>query len=900
MTTPLPESALGPGVVRDALYALCYAKSLADSPLLDLALVSRGLRSEGLADSLESRTWVLSRLLHDEVTAQLDRLRGSDSPTSWRDLSPGEAVQGLADDFAAGSTEREAWGAVYFRYVAGVDQPVQRAVDAGIPQRTLLRRAKRGAERLALRLREREQEAATGAMVDALPDHPTRLIGRSADLALAAEQLGRTRLLTLTGPGGTGKTRLAIELARTVGARHPDGARFVDLSPLDDPALVDAAVASALGVRDAPDQPIRDRLLDHLAERSTLLILDNCEHVLAAAADLAEGIVGRAGEAQVVATSREPLRIAGERVIGVPPLGLPDPATATAPEHARRSAAVELFVERAEAASASFELTSDNAEAVAKLCLRLDGIPLALELAAARARVLPPEAMLARLDQRFALLANGRRTASARQRTLEGAIDWSYALLDPAERRVFQRLAVFRGGWTIGAAEAVCAGDGIARAEVLDLLGHLVEKSLVVALAAGGRARFRFLESIHAYARLRSKEAGEAAAAQRRHLAHFVGVAEQAGAAMRSEEHEAWIARLEADHDNLRAAIAHAEALADAEAARRLGIGLGFSFYARGRLVEGGELMRRLLAVPGVADRSADHAALLNLVGVLANHRGAFAEARTALGECLAIREALGNTRGMASALTNLGIEALLRKDLDAAEAHFGRARELGGDSMALLANHGLVALRRGAFDVARERYEASLGLARDAGDTWSIGHALANLGSIAYRQGELDRSVALLEEALAIKRRIGDGSTIPYLLTSLGEIEAARGKLPLAIERLAEAIPMALALGDRASLVGAGLGLATVAQRAGAPLVAARLLAAADAGREALGIQLTDLDRADLAAVIPLVRAAIGEAAFETAWALGRSDSLEAATRMGLDALAAASTADRTAPGPP
>ena len=392
-----------------------------------------------------------------------------------------------------------------------------------------------------------------------LPVQLTSFIGRQHELAAVSHLLQTTRLLTLTGPGGTGKTRLALEAAADVDVqeRFPAGVWLVELAPLADPALVPHAVATALGVREQPGRSLLDALLDYLRAKTLLLLLDNCEHLIETCAQLAEMVLHAAPGVTILASSREPLGIAGESPYRVPPLSQPDPRQVHDLDALERIDSVQLFVERALTAYPPFRLTAHNAPVVAQICRRLDGIPLALELAAARARFLPPEQIAARLDDRFRLLTGGSRTALPRHQTLLALIEWSHELLSDSERALLRRLAVFAGGFSLEAAQAVCGDGGVGLTdETLDTLAHLADKSLLEVDVVEGR--FRLLETIRQYAREQLLAAGEAEAVRNRHLAFFLQYAKQAEPKLRSAKQLAWLDRLETEHDNLRTALAWA------------------------------------------------------------------------------------------------------------------------------------------------------------------------------------------------------------------------------------------------------------------------------------------------------------------------------------------------------
>ncbi len=406
-----------------------------------------------------------------------------------------------------------------------------------------------------------------GGRLVALPSAPERppsnlplalssFIGREKELAEIEKLLADHRLLTLTGPGGCGKTRLALKAAFEVAEGFEDGAWWVGLASLSDPDIVPQAVAQALSVREAPGRSLNDALVEHLTPRKSLLILDNCEHLVEGCAGLVDALLRSCPNLKILATSREFLGVGGEVVWATPPLSVPDDHDAPLPEALLRDDAAKLFVERARSVAPAFALTEQNASALARLCRRLDGMPLAIELAAARARVLSVSQIAERLDDRFRLLKSESRTVDPRQRTLRATMDWSHDPLADDERVLFRRLSVFAGGFALEAAEQVCAGEGIERVDVLDLLSRLVDKSLVVAEERGGEARYRLLETVRQYGEEKLDESTEeAAATSRHHAGYFLELAEAAEPAMLMPGQEAWMARLELEHDNLRAAL---------------------------------------------------------------------------------------------------------------------------------------------------------------------------------------------------------------------------------------------------------------------------------------------------------------------------------------------------------
>ncbi len=888
--------ALTSEAVREVLHAVHYAQPLSRSPLTDLAIVMDALGQEGMSDKPETRGWALTRLLTDLVTAKLDELREGDGESAWATLTAEQALDGLQADFRSGSMEREAWGALYYRYLAQVEQPVASAARIGISQKMLYRRAKRACEQLAQLLREMERSTNRTSPGSPsgdpwLPMPATALVGRREALAGLQDLLAEFRLLTLTGPGGTGKTRLAVELASDLRKAFEQGTWFVDLSALTDEARVAETVAATLGLREEAGSSIQDRLVQGLRSMHLLLVLDNCEHLLDGTTELVERLLQACPRLRILATSREPLRASGERVWPVPPLHLPEdaatpsgPAEAPEPERLLQASAVRLFVERAAAASADFALTAENAEAVARLCRRLDGLPLAIELSAARVRLLTPEQQLARFDQLLSSPGGGRRQAQSRQETLEGTLDWSYELLNEAERLLFARLAVFRGTWTLAAAESVTSGQGIDRAEVLDLVGRLVDKSLVSASLGAERNRYRLLETIHAYASLKLDQTADRDRLRRRFVDYYTELARSIDRRMhQAEDRQPWLARLDAEHGNLLAALDYAEALGAAEQALQLVACIGWSFYARGRLGEGRALVDRALALPGVEAHPDWLRSALDRAGTLASFQGDLASARQYLQQSLEIAERIGDPEAIVSSLTNLGIEGLRRGDLEMAEACFERTREIAGDIQSNLINLALLSELRGDYPRSREQLAEALAQARREEDRWSIGHALVNLGGIEWRLGERDRARQALEEGLAIKSAFEDRTAMAYGHLILGQIAIDEGDGVEARRQLASSAALSTEAGDRAALIDLLQALARLAQALGQAERAAILQGAAAGWRERLEIEPSPGDAPGLDHQVQEVRNALGTDGYRAASERGRRLGMDAAIRLGL-----------------
>jgi non-specific serine/threonine protein kinase len=728
--------------------------------------------------------------------------------------------------------------------------------------------------------------AAGSAATSNLPLPLTSFIGRAHDLAEVSALLTRTRLLTLTGTGGVGKTCLALEAGRTLLPQFPDGVWLVELAPLTDPVLVPQAVAAALGVREAAGRPLVAALVAALAAKRLLLVLDNCEHLVAACAEMTERLLQSCVGLRILATSREVLDIAGETVLRVPSLAVPDPRSSLSLDRLAQYEAVQLFVERVRARRPHFGLTDANAPAVLQVCRRLDGIPLALELAAARVPVLSIEQVAARLEDRFRLLTGGSRTAPPRQQTLRAMLDWSYALLPEPERVLLRRLSVFTGGWTLEAAEAIYEGEGITAEAVLDLLAQLVDKSLVIAEEQDGQGRYRLLETVRQYAaeKLAAGE-GESAALRGRHLAYYVALAEGAEAALRGPMQAAAFAGLETEHDNLRAALGWAVASGTGEAGLRV-IGAVWRFWlVRGHVGEGRAWLGRILAcVEPSAIPPAVRAKALNGTGRLVAEQGDYTAARALLEEGLALYRELGDRHGVANGLNNLGTVAWMRGDYAAAHTLYGESRNLArelGDrwGVALALNSlGIVAWAQGDYVSARTFYDESLILKRQLDDQRGVADGLLNLGEVARAQGDYAAARALLEEGLALYRGLGDRRGVADGLNNLGTVALAQGDYVSAQALFDESLTLAWELGDQRGVAMVLEGVAAVAAQTGQPVPAARLYGAAERLREAIGAPLPPGDRGTYDRGVAAARAGLNEVAFASVWAAGRAVSLEQA----------------------
>jgi len=616
------------------------------------------------------------------------------------------------------------------------------------------------------------------ATPNSLPTQTTTFIGRQRELAKAADLLKTARLLTLTGPGGSGKTRLALHLAADVLDRYPDGVWLVELAPVADPAGVAPAVAAAVHIGEQPGRPVVDTISAGLRKRQLLLLLDNCEHLIGTCADLADALLRSCPLLTILATSREGLNVPGEALMPVPALRVPDSDILPLDE-LREYEAVSLFVERCTSYQSAFALTKENAADIVRICRRLDGVPLALELAAARVRVLSVAQVAKRLDDRFRLLTGGSRTVLARQQTLRAMIDWSYDLLTDSERLLLRRLSVFVGGWSLEAAEAICAGEGIEREAILDLIAHLVDKSLVTMLDHGGVARYGMLETIREYAREKLVDSGEADALRGRHFEHFFRDA--VDKPMWARPIDRVSADYGAEYENFRAAIEWIEAdPGRTEQALLLAGSLIGPAGVRGRI---GELRGILTAMLGRSDpkartrgRGRALLAAASLAGRQRDLNGAIPLAR----EAVELFRELGEKRELAYALLIIAVGALPDRDISDRAMSESRAllEELGDRrGVALLLTFlGDGALEHGDYDSARARLTESLAIYSQLGELRLRSVPLMSLGRLACVDGDFARARVLVGESLTIRRSIDNPWQVAVTLISLGEVSRCEG----------------------------------------------------------------------------------------------------------------------------
>jgi predicted ATPase/DNA-binding CsgD family transcriptional regulator len=627
-------------------------------------------------------------------------------------------------------------------------------------------------------------------------------IGRKKELAQVHQYLAQTRLLTLIGVGGCGKTRLAqqtvIELVST--NSFEDGVWWVELAALHDPGLVSQAVFQTLGVRESFDQPAIEVLVDYLAERKLLLVLDNCEHLLVACAQLAEQLLPGLPQLKILATSREPLGLAGETTFLVPSLSLPEPNHTLLPSELTGYDAPALFLERARSVLPAFIPTEQNMPVILQLCQRLDGIPLAIELAAARVNVLTVEQIAERLDDRFTLLTASNRTAILpRHQTLRATIDWSYDLLSEKERILFRRLAVFVGGFTLDAAEAICASDDLALSEILDELSRLVSKSLVVADILGQRqARYHYLEMIRQYALDLLRESGEENILRDRHCDWFLVLAEEARAQWRGPRQKEVFDQLETEHDDLRAALEWSKQESSSmERGLRFGSALWRFWEIHGHLQEGLQHLTDVLALPNAQVPSLARAKALYGAGYLAMMQGtekSFASSETLMNESMTIAQELDQPQLIAYGIYGLGILALYRGDNERAVKQLQESlalfRQLGDRVGTYISLYNLAeaATTGGDYKQAQTLHEESLALKREQGDEWSIANSLMSLAMLARLQSNDQKAIEHIREGLALFEKIGDRTNIAFCLLEFSIIAAVQGYSQLAVQIYASA----------------------------------------------------------------------------------------------------------------
>jgi len=719
------------------------------------------------------------------------------------------------------------------------------------------------------------------------PAQTNELIGRTTELTATTRMLSQriTRLLTLTGPGGVGKTRLTVALAGQLADTFPDGVCWVPLAALTDPAAVVPTAAASIGLHPLESTRLVEEIAEQIGRSHMLLVFDNCSHVVATVGQVAAALLEHCPNLSILASSRELLRVPGESVYVVPALALPHDE-----DRLESSAAVRLFVERATARG--YDPTG-QLDQVARVVRRLEGMPLAIELAAARTNVMTIEELATELETSFGILAGGSRTASPRQQSMYGAIEWSHDLLTPAEREVFAKLSVFVGGWTLSAAATVMSGQAVPgpleRAEALDLTGRLVDKSLIRVTRRRGVARYYMLAVIREFAADRLRAAGKSDEAAERHAQFYLSLAEEAETQLRGPAQGEWLDRLDSELDNLRAAMAWSLRTRSVSEALRLSGGLWAFCYLRGHYAEGSQWLERALALgdampPETMTELAGACAKANLgAGMLAFLQCEYDAATVRLQTALKQFKELDDVAGTALVLQRLGGVARERGDYSAAEDLHCESYDLYeslGDraGMAWAHNHlGFVAWLRGDLDIGARRCQRARDSFRVIGDQEGLAWSLISLGTIAQYQDELVEAEDLLQESLALSQRVGYREGVAWSLSQLGVIERRRGLTERAVHLLDESLAEHRDLGDRWRSASVLEELAAVAQQRGRSEYAAFLLGAADGVREVIQAPVPEIEKPDYQATRAAVEASLERRTFRTAWSAGRAAPLAA-----------------------
>lgn len=774
-----------------------------------------------------------------------------------------------------------------------------------------------------------------------MPAHPNNLplqltsfVGREKEIGRVQHLLSQTRLLTLTGSGGTGKTRLSLQVAAEMLPFYPDGAWFIELAPLADPSLVPQTTAAALGVRGG-ERPVLETLIESLRDKNILLILDNCEHLIDACASLAETLLGTCSGLRILASSREALGIPGESSFQVPPLSLPADDQPASHESLNGYESVRLFVERATTVLPDFAFTDRNAPVIAEVCRRLDGIPLAIELAAARVGVLRVEQIAARLSDRFHLLTSGSRTALPHLQTLKTAMDWSYDLLQNDEQTLLMRLSVFAGGWSLEAAETICGWGGLEGRRILDLLTRLVNKSLVVAeRRSGAEARYHLLETIREYAWEKLSEMGAIQPARDRHLDYFVHLAEEAEPELLTSNQLVWLRRLDTEFDNIRAALGwshESSSSAQAEDYAEMGLRLGSAIWRFAlRYGYADELISKLsnlLAQPGASLHTSARARALSALSTLCVWHAELVRAGALAEEALHIYRELGDLQGVAYGLyllgtvaiyQNLAWEPLFQESLALSRSHADSAQI--SQVLVLFGSH----LQITEPDRAQAYLEEALDLSRERGDVITMAGALDSLGLLALHQGNFSQARSWLEESLAIQRPLGRSgylatvsilaaleryegnysqarayedevflvsknagiiNTYLWTLVSRGYTALHEDQREEAQTSFEEALRGFAASGQLEGMMSSVEGLAALSAWYSQPERAARLFSWVEAGRKANNLPLSPTEQSEIDRTLAVVRVQLDAAAYESAFAEGRAISLEQAIAYALEA---------------
>jgi predicted ATPase len=701
-----------------------------------------------------------------------------------------------------------------------------------------------------------DEESPWRVSTPALPQQPrsnlpatfTSLIGRDKDIAAVQDYLTHPdiRLVTLIGPGGIGKTRLSIASARESLAEFSDGVFFVALAPLDQPSLIPSAALQALGYTEKSNLSLEERLIEGIGNKGMLLVLDNCEHLIEDVARVASSLLSACSRLKILTTSREALQIPGEWLYSVPVLDLPKKNSAVDMETISEFPALVLFAERARAVRSDFTLNAENIRSVAVICSQLEGLPLAIELIAARVKTLSIEQIAARLDDRFALSTSGSRIAPSRQQTLRATLDWSYELLTEPERELFRQLSVFVGGFTLEALEAVALLDS--NQSILDALSRLVDKSLLL-VEQQDQPRYRFLEPIRQYARDKLKETRESNLIQDRHLNYYLRMAEEAEPYLFGIGQHDWKNRLEWDHDNLRVALGWSLESNQIEAGLKMAGALAWFWHGKGHLSEGNLWLEKTLA-SGSGIQGKERAKALRASSILSTGSGDYIRARAFAESSVKLYRELGDNRGAGLVLADLG-----------GSLHWGGKKE-----------------------EAIEPLEESLRLLRETGERWGIAYALLWLGDTWFRMGNIERAATAWEESLRLTRELGDPYLIGWSLGGLADVARLRADYQRATGMFKESLSLYLSSGNKMGPPFSMEALALVAVTLGDAKRAARLWGAAAAWREEINELLPPIYQRDYAPYVTQARTQLGEDAYASAWSEGHAMSPEQAVALALE----------------
>ncbi|MCW3100938.1 MAG: putative ATPase [Chthonomonadaceae bacterium] len=733
-----------------------------------------------------------------------------------------------------------------------------------------------------------------------LPQQVSSFVGRQAEIENIKALLEKNRLVTITGSGGCGKTRVSLQVAAEVLEHYPEGAWFVELAALADGERIPQAIASVLGIKELPGRPLLQTLTDSLKSKQLLLVFDNCEHLRSDCARLTSILLKACGHVKVLSTSREKFGVAGEQTFDLPSLTVPNLNHLSNPATVIQSEAVHLFIERAVLVDPDFKVDSQNIPSLAYLCCRLDGIPLAIELAAARVHSLSVDEINRRLDNCLRLLTGGDQTALPRQQTLQATIDWSYDLLKPQEKLVLECLSVFVGGWTMDTAEQVCGGYQSAETQLqeedlLDILTSLVDKSLVIAERQRTAIRYRLLETVrqHAAARLIAHDGVDKM--KNRHLNWCIALGEEAEAHLTGLEQRTWMERLETEHANIRAALAWCETCTTrVDAGLRLAGALWRFWEVRGHFSEGRDHLERLLRQETVQANTLSRARALNGAGALADNQGDHEMARQLFEKSRDIFGELGDSLGNSRAIHNLGLVAFHQGQYDTARSLYEmsltttRKLEDRWGVAVSLSTLGNLAYHQGKYADAQPLYEESLAIRRELGNRRGIASSLYNLGNVAYAQGDYIVAQTLQEESVVICRELGDKWGIARALTVLGNVAYLQGDYLAAQSWYGESLIIYQELGDKRGVAESFEGMAPILLVSGNARKAVYLFSAAESLRKKIGAPLPPNEQQKYEQCVTKAQVALGKDAFLSTWQAGRTATWEQAASYALNETAA------------